>query len=240
MIDSAQAPTRRPVTLTRAKGLHYLEFLAEMHDMRRPDWYLEVGTARGQSLALARCASIAIDPAFRLDRQVTGSKPELHLFQSTSDAAFASARMAALAPRVDIAFLDGLHLFDVLLRDFVNVERLMAPGGVIAVHDTRPFTLEMTARRPSPGSAGWTGDVWKLLPILAECRPDLTIRHVGCRPTGLTLIRGRWGGNDALERDHERIVARWMEVSLEHYGPDRYAAQFPLIGAEAAFLELAE
>jgi predicted O-methyltransferase YrrM len=38
---------------------------------------------------------------------------------------------------IDLAFLDGYHSYDTTLLDFKTVSPWMAPGGIIAMHDTR-------------------------------------------------------------------------------------------------------
>ena len=198
----------------------YLQFLRRLHQRVQPDWYLEVGTARGRSLGFVACNAIAIDPRFRLAEPTLGAKPVQVLLQMTSDAAFAGPVMARLDPRFDLAFLDGMHRFEVLLRDLINTERHMAPNGMIVLHDTAPYTARMTGRDALPGP--WTGDVWKLLPILAEHRPDLRVDHLDCAHTGLTLIRGPWGGCDALDRHHDAIVERYAPLDLATWGPARF------------------
>ena len=52
------------------QGKSYLSVLSRLHRYRRPATYLEIGTETGRTLEMARCASIAIDPEFRLDRDV--------------------------------------------------------------------------------------------------------------------------------------------------------------------------
>jgi len=34
----------------------------------------------------------------------------------------------------------------------------------------------------------WTGDVWKVLPVLKQYRKDLSITLLDCAPTGLVLV----------------------------------------------------
>src|ERR1700731_2898841 len=58
-----------------------------------PKTYFEIGTLHGDTLALARCASLAVDPEFRLNKpeifdQIV-NKPKLMLFQMASDDFFA-------------------------------------------------------------------------------------------------------------------------------------------------------
>lgn len=173
-----------------ANGMRYLDFFRRLHNAAAPRWYLEIGTRDGASLRISQCASIAIDPNFRIASDMIGKKPVLHALQCTSDEAFEGETLSRLGASIDIAFLDGMHLIEFLVRDIANTERLMAPNGIILIHDTRPIN-HISARRSRPKVGGaWTGDVWKILPILHEYRPDLSVRHVDCRPTGLTLVEG--------------------------------------------------
>ena len=84
----------------------------------------------------------------------------------------------------------GLFLLSAL-KDFINCEKLMSREGTICFHDVVPFNGQMTTRDENYLSIGtaWTGDVWKMIPVLQEFRPDLDIRVLGCAPTGLVLIR---------------------------------------------------
>ena len=44
------------------QGKSYPSVMSRLHRYCRPATYLEIGTETGRTLALARCASIAIDP----------------------------------------------------------------------------------------------------------------------------------------------------------------------------------
>ena len=44
--------------------MDYLDFLPEVHRRLRPRAYLEIGVRWGHSLALSRCRSVGVDPAF--------------------------------------------------------------------------------------------------------------------------------------------------------------------------------
>ena len=71
-------------SFTRPKhaGVGYVKLLRRLHAVKRPNTYLEIGSAAGKTLALARCASIAIDPRFRLAPDVRqggpGGEPDRH------------------------------------------------------------------------------------------------------------------------------------------------------------------
>jgi len=50
-----------------------------MHSILKPRSYVEIGVNRGETLALADCASVGVDPEFLIDRDVVGKKPALTL-----------------------------------------------------------------------------------------------------------------------------------------------------------------
>src|SRR5687768_9949099 len=114
----------QPAAPKRVNGENYLVLLKTLHTLLKPRTYLEIGAEVGISLSLAECASVAVDPAFRLTKDVIRSKPSLHLYQTTSDAFFRSFDpIGILGDKIELAFLDGMHLYEFLLRDFMNTER---------------------------------------------------------------------------------------------------------------------
>ena len=83
----------------------------------------------------------------------------------TSDDFFASPQCAAhLRQPIDLAFIDGMHLVEFALRDFMQVERRASRAGMIVLDDIFP-NHPLQARRVRE-SGVWTGDVWKILPCL--------------------------------------------------------------------------
>ena len=105
-------------------GVPYIRFLARMHRHMQPDWYLEVGTNTGTSLQKATGNAIAVDPDFKVSTNVIGAKSQVHFYQMTSDDFFKGRYASKLCRTIDFAFLDGLHLFEFLLRDFIGTEKL--------------------------------------------------------------------------------------------------------------------
>ncbi len=212
------------------EGLHYLDVLEILHERLAPAWYLEVGTQRGLSLARARGPSIAVDPAFQITVDAFRSLPELHMFQVGSDAFFANGWMERNGVRLDLAFLDGMHLFEYLLRDVINAERAANAGAMLTLHDCVPINRVMAVRDYDPTVTGqWTGDVWKVLPILRQYRPGLKISVVDCAPTGLVVLTGLDPTDDSLTRNYLAILAEWTGKGLDDYGLARFAEEFPLI-----------
>lgn len=180
----------------RMLGVPYLDFFATLHTHLAPRTYLEVGTSTGSSLALVNCDAIAVDPQFQLQVDGSGNRKRTFLFQMPSDAFFGAEDVPNLFGRpVDLAFLDGMHRFEFLLRDLIGTEAACHARSLILLHDCMPLNPRMALRQWLPGGPTegettnfWTGDVWKLLPILKEYRPDLRIHMLDCPPTGLVAI----------------------------------------------------
>jgi hypothetical protein len=203
-------------------GHSYLDALSMLHAHLQPRTYFEIGARQGSSLKIANCATIAVDPVFQIDEDVIGSKPACLLFQMKSDDFFRAHSPAALlgAP-VDFAFLDGMHLIEYLLRDFCSVERSCNPDSIIAIHDCLPVDITMTTREynreaslRSEYPGWWTGDVWKLIPILQKYRPDLTLRGFNAPPTGLLVVSGLAPNDTSLATTLPQIVREFENLRL--------------------------
>ncbi|MFN8392954.1 MAG: class I SAM-dependent methyltransferase [Bdellovibrionota bacterium] len=208
------------------EGLPFRDCLSLLHEIYRPSTYLEIGIRHGKSLALARCASIGVDPKPQLTCDVHGAKPFLYLAECTSDAFFASQDPRALlgAP-IDFAFIDGLHLMEQVLNDFINVERFCSRTSIVVVHDCLPTDFYMTSRDPdardirdqSTNPGWWTGDVWKLVPILQRFRPDLQLELFNAPPTGLMVVTNLDPGSKVLATRQSEILRefQWLESEEE-------------------------
>lgn len=213
-LEHPDVPGRTP-EFPALGNLPYLAVLDWLHKNRRPEWYLEIGTASGNSLHCANCKSIAVDPHFKILQPVVSAKQALHLFQTTSDDFFASNVASKLGAVIDLAFLDGMHLFEFLLRDVIGTEKLCSTDGLIVLHDCCPRNFAMTNRVWDPSvTKAWTGDVWKVVPTLRKYRPDLTINVLDCPPTGLVLLSGLDPDNRVLEQNYDAIIAEFIDVEL--------------------------
>ncbi len=226
-MDTRVEPVTRMPDLA---GEAYTVLMDRLHAHLKPQTYLEIGTEDGKSLRPVRCRSVAIDPMFRLPEDVVGEKPTCQLFRMTSDAFFADYDPAALLRgKVDLAFLDGMHLWEFLLRDFMNVERSCRRNSVVLLHDCVPSDVYMAERDRSseryklgshPG--WWTGDVWKAVLALRRHRPDLVIHAFDARPTGLVAVTNLDPSSTVLADRYFDIVRELGPLSLETYGLDRY------------------
>ncbi|WP_206659556.1 class I SAM-dependent methyltransferase, partial [Hansschlegelia zhihuaiae] len=199
-------------------GLHYRRFMRVITSAIAPKSYLEVGTNAGQSLAQIRCASISVDPRFALTANIMAGKPECHLFQMTSDEFFEKDRVTQIFPKgIDLAFLDGMHLFEYLLRDFIGAERYCSSRSVVALHDCLPPQAVWAERKPQ--TVGWTGDVWKVVLAIREFRPDIRITCLDCPPTGLVLCTGLDSSSTILRDNYETVLDRFSSM---HLSPDMH------------------
>jgi hypothetical protein len=186
------------------EAVHYLDFLRGVHEVLAPPTYLEIGVRHGDSLALTRSTSAGVDPEFRL----TVDLPEdVALFRETSDEYFDRADpLEPFAGRpVGFSFIDGLHLAEFALRDFVNVERHADWTSAIVFDDVFPQEPEWATRERE--TRAWTGDVYKLLEVLDRHRPDLIRLRVDTEPSGLLLVLGLDPSNTVLADRYDDIVA---------------------------------
>ena len=220
----AADPGRGEFALPDMPGAEYRDCLRLIHAVLNPRTYLEIGCLDGETLALARCPAIGIDPAFEPRIAIGREAPAVFLFQMTSDDFFARHDPTRLLGHaIDLAFIDGLHLVENVLRDFINVERHCGPESMIVIHDCVPLDRYMAcrdqndtaSRNRSRHPAFWTGDVWKILPILARFRPDLEIRVFNAPPTGMALVRRLDPANRTLAADYARIIAEYHQPAEE-------------------------
>ncbi|WP_337133804.1 class I SAM-dependent methyltransferase, partial [Staphylococcus aureus] len=93
------------------------------------------------------------------------------LVRSTSDEFFFKHANEFLKQPPDLAFIDGMHLFEYALRDFINIERHSSSNTLVVIDDIYPNHPAQAER--DRRTRAWTGDVWKLHAILTDYRPDL-------------------------------------------------------------------
>jgi hypothetical protein len=202
------------------------EFLAALHAQLRPRNYLEIGVGTGLSLALSHVPSIGVDPKYQIQTVIPS---DILLVRHTSDWFFDRReplrflmggrnpwrnlrhnrppfnRLLRRRGTLDLAFIDGMHLFEYALRDFMNVERLSAATTVIVLDDMLPRNVTEASRERT--TQDWTGDVYKLVAVLRQYRPDLLALTVDTQPTGLLLILGPDRESTVLKEHYDEIVA---------------------------------
>jgi hypothetical protein len=199
----------------RLPGPAYYRVLRWIHQILEPANYVEIGVHKGISLeqALEGTPCIGVDPYPAVEHQL---RPGMTMYELTSDDFFAQHDLRALlGSPVELAFIDGLHLFEQALRDFMNLEGQCASDGVIVLHDCLPLD-EITAARERTTDF-YCGDVWKATLALRRRRPDLEMVVIPTAPTGLCLVRGLDSGNRQLEEDLPEIDAEYRDLGFDYY-----------------------
>lgn len=186
--------------------MKYRRFLLWVHELLAPRRYLEIGVRSGDSLALAGCPAVGIDPDFAITVELHN---QIHLYRTTSDEYF--SRPDPLAPTggqpFDLTFIDGLHLLEYAFRDFINAERHSSDRSVIIFDDVLPRNADEAARECHTHE--WTGDVYSMVAILARYRPDLLVLPVSTLPTGLLMIVGTDPASTVLSDNYAAIMAEY-------------------------------
>ncbi|MBN2340504.1 MAG: class I SAM-dependent methyltransferase [Deltaproteobacteria bacterium] len=180
----------------------YIDVLTRLHRRLEPKNYLEIGVRHGKSIVLANCHAIGVDPQPELKVQLPSSTS---IVTSTSDLFFEKKKEIFHKEPVDFAFIDGMHLFEYVLRDFMNIERFCGPQSVVVIDDIYPNTPAQATRNRE--TQVWTGDVWKFYRCLKEYRPDLCLVPIDTSPTGLLIITGMQPDNRILWKQYNSIVS---------------------------------
>lgn len=207
------------------------DFLRSLHELLRPATYLEIGVQTGRSLALAipPTKAIAVDPEPQISVPIT---VPYALYPMTSDKYFHVDEITGITPSahgpIDLAFIDGMHLFEYALRDFMGVERHARPDGrtVAVFDDVLPYSPDIAGRTPLPGD--WAGDVWKIVNALQSTRADLRFILVDVDPTGVLVVLNLDPASTTLSAVYEHlhaIYANDQEQLPAHQLNRDYAAQ---------------
>ncbi|MDB5902690.1 MAG: hypothetical protein JWM26_1568, partial [Betaproteobacteria bacterium] len=218
--DPRDLPTLSLLARVMLPGPSYTELLSMLHRTLSPRTYLEIGVEHGVSLKLAQPSTrvVGIDPSPQL-RHVPGANTTVHAMTSDDYFSTRDVRADFGGLPIDIAFIDGAHLFEQALRDFINVERHAGPQSAVLLHDTYPLT-RLTAERERR-SAFWSGDVWRLVLVLKKYRSDLTFRNVAASPTGLGIVRGLDPDSRVLENNFDAIVDELLAVDYSMVDTDK-------------------
>jgi predicted O-methyltransferase YrrM len=213
--DQAQLAEHFVAAMERFSGPGYYRALRWLHRILEPANYLEIGVDQGVSVeqALPATKVIGVDPAPRIGHDIT---PNATIYELTSDAFFAQLDVAeVIGGPIEYAFIDGLHRFEQVLRDFVNVERHAAGDAVVVLHDCLPLDAVTSARERTTDF--YAGDVWKATLALRRRRRDLDMAIVPTGPTGLCLVRNLDSSNRELEEQLPEIEAEYLDLDFDYY-----------------------
>ncbi|HXT68235.1 MAG TPA: class I SAM-dependent methyltransferase [Vicinamibacterales bacterium] len=198
------------------RGPNYLAVLKWIHEALAPANYVEIGVNEGDSLQAAalptRC--VAIDPC---PAASFAAPPGTRLFTMTSNEFFLRHDLRGLLDDqpFSLAFIDGLHLFEQALLDFVNLERYAGPGSVILLHDCVPLNADTSSRTRT--THFYSGDVWKTTLCIRELRPDLQMAIVPTSPTGLCIVSGLDPRSTLLAESYDACTAAFRDLTFDDY-----------------------
>lgn len=178
------------------------KLLADIHATFQPRSYLEIGVEAGVSLALAACPAVGVDPEPRIKVELP---PTARVVAMASDDYFDPSSGETLPEPPDLVFIDGMHLFEYALRDFMNAERIASPHGLIVIDDIYPNHPAQAERERR--TRLWAGDVWKLIRALRKFRPGLFLQTLDASPTGQLLVAGLDPSDRTLWGNYNAIVA---------------------------------
>ncbi|MFI5023178.1 MAG: glycosyltransferase [Alphaproteobacteria bacterium] len=210
-LDGKLGDAHNGLAAVRMPGDNYLIWLERLYARLAPETIIEIGVYDGASLSLARPPTLAIGVGPQ-PRLLSPLKAETHIAAETSDTFFARRGPdSLLAGRpLGIGFIDGLHLYEQALRDFVNLERYCGRRSVVLLHDTVP--LDEATQTRARDTEFHTGDVWKTVLCLKHYRPDLDVFTIATPSTGLTVVTGLDPASRELEAKYEEAVARFIDT----------------------------
>jgi len=191
----------------------YSTYLTRFHEWLKPRNYVEIGVAAGATIVLANPPTIAvgIDPLPSIRN--TPARTATKIYPLPSDEYFTTRdlRVDIEGDVVDFAFIDGLHLFEQALRDFINIEKYSDRKTTVLFHDCLPVDRLCAAREQTDF---WAGDVWKVIVILDKYRPDLELFTIPTRPSGLSVVVGLDPLSTVLADNFDSIVSEFMDMEL--------------------------
>jgi hypothetical protein len=194
---------------------HYLDTLKKIHTLFAPEKYLEIGVRHGKSLGLASPVthSIGIDPSPEITEPL---HKNIIIHSMTSDRFFSGPAAEVICPgSLDLAFIDGMHLFEYALRDFINIEKFCHKKSAILIHDVIPTDMESSERVRKQNF--WTGDVWKIILCLKEYRRDLHITLFDSAPSGLAVIQYPDPHSTVLHDNYQPMCKKYIALNFRSF-----------------------
>ena len=191
------------------------EILAHLHNIIKPKTYLEIGVQSGHSIvhSLKKTLVVGVDP---IDKIIYNLPRNTKMFFNTSDKFFAKQNVPKLfkGKPIDFAFIDGMHLFEYVLRDFINTEKFCSEKSVITLHDCIPPDAYISSREFHYGP--WTGDVFKIVLILKKYRPDLKIYNYN----HVCVVLNLDPKNTVVIDNYDEILNEYMDLTYDDIAHD--------------------
>jgi len=155
------------------KRYDLINWFIERYDYKT---YLEIGLDQPKNCfdRIECVKKYSVDPKIQCSRSTH--------YQMTSDDYFKFVHDGKL----DIVFVDGLHVCDQVIKDITNSLQVLSEIGTIIVHDCNP-QKEIEAN-PQRQTGRWNGDVWKAFAFFRKNFPNLFMKTVNI-DEGCGIIR---------------------------------------------------
>lgn len=199
-----------PEVEVRAGSMPTGDFLSMMHNMLAPRNYLEVGVWRGNSLVRATCNAVGVDPYPDVRQSLSDNH---RVVEMTGEDFFVNEDVGELVAPLDLVFIDGMHLIEYALTDFMWVEKYAHAATVVVIDDI--FPNHPTQAERIRQSQAWTGDVWKIVDLLRLGRQDLLVLTVDTNPTGCAVVIGL----DPESTDYWSNFDLWIDAQISDREP---------------------
>jgi hypothetical protein len=121
--------------------LDLIDFVIKKNKYKK---YLEIGCNQDEVFKKIDIDKIGVDP-------LNGGN-----FRGTSDDFFIKN-----SDKFDCIFIDGLHIYDQVIKDILNSIKVLNENGIIILHDCLPSSIGH--QRVPRTRYNWNGDVWKAI-----------------------------------------------------------------------------
>lgn len=148
-----------------------IDLIKEVIKIKKYKSYLEIGCDQNQVFN-----NVSINYKIGVDPQSGGN------FRGTSDKFFLTNKK-----KFDLIFIDGLHVYDQVIKDIENALKFLNDDGTILMHDCLPINAKYQFVPRSRYK--WNGDVWKAV-VLYRTKKDLDI-CTGVFDQGISVIKKR-------------------------------------------------
>lgn len=175
--------------------------------------YLEVGVDEGTTFfAVDARQKVAVDPAFKFPiPDAVGLLADVEFHPVESDLYFEKSASG----QFDIIFLDGLHTFEQIVKDFTNALAYIKPNGIIIIDDVIPSSYYASMpdldrslqfrRRLGFSDWDWMGDVYKIVYLIESFFQSYSFATVAENHGQMIVWRETRSANALSQRTIESI-----------------------------------
>lgn len=155
-------------------------YLADLARQLKPESYLEVGIYEGETFKLVSPhanRSFGIDISSSAIRSIANVRHSTAFLGTLGDFIGANHGIGGF----DLIFIDADHAKDSVISDFDNACNLLAPNGLLVLHDTWPGSIDFAQN-------GFCGDAYLAVPLLREKYSDWSFVTLPTHP-GMTFCQ---------------------------------------------------